>query len=120
MMNCCPRRRGCGAEIQRSVPGDGTQDDDARYILVAIFAALVFVQVMMLRTNVQLSDSEIQKRVEHGRAMKARVDRAIEDVLKNAGPARRVWVAPKPYAELAGLIRRRSTDSKCSGPNQPA
>ena len=24
--------------------------------------------------------------------------------LKNAGAARRVWVGPKPYAELAGLI----------------
>jgi hypothetical protein len=81
-------------------------DDNARYILVAIFAALVFIQIMMLRTNIQLSDSEIRKRVEFGRAMESRVDGAIQDVLAHAGPAKRVWVGPKPYAELAGLILR--------------
>jgi len=79
-------------------------DDDAQYMLVAIFAALAFIQIMTLRSNVQLADAEIANRVKFGRAMEARVDRAIQDVLKNAGPSRRVWIGPKPYAELAGLI----------------
>ncbi len=81
-------------------------DDDARYMLVAVFAALVFIQIMMLRTNVQLADAEIANRVKYGRAIEARVDRAIQDVLKNAAPSRQVWIEPKPYAELAGLILR--------------
>ena len=93
--------------------------DVARYILVAIFAALVLVQVMMLRANVQLSDSEIRNRVRNGRAMEARVDRAIEGVLKNAGPARRVWVGPKPYAELAGLILQEKYGFRVQRVDQP-
>ncbi len=88
----------------RSVPGDGTEDDYPRWILVAIFGVLVFAQVTMLSTNVRLADSEIQKRVAYGRAVEARVDGAIQNVLDAAGPARRVWIGPKPYAELAGLI----------------
>ena len=81
-------------------------DNDARYLLVAIFAGLALIQIMMLRTNVQLADSQIRERVKFGRAMKDHVDRAIQDVLDHAGPAKRVWVGPKPYAELAGLILR--------------
>jgi branched-subunit amino acid transport protein len=104
---------------RRSAPGDGMQDHDARYILVAIFTALVFIQIMMLRTNVQLSDSEIRKRVEQGRAMKAHVDRAIENVLENAGSARQVWVAPEPYAELAGLILKEKYGFKVQRLDQP-
>jgi len=99
--------------------GPAGADSDARYILVAIFAALVFTQVMMLRTNVQLSDSEIRNRVKQGRAMKAQVDRAVQDALRNAGPARQVWIPPEPYAELAGLILQEKYGFKVQRLNQP-
>jgi hypothetical protein len=84
----------------------GGPDDDARYLLVGVFAVLAIIQIMMLRTNVQLADSEIRKRVGNGRMMEVRVDRAIQDVLAHAGPAKRVCVAPNSWAELAGLILR--------------
>jgi len=105
------------ARLRGKAPAGGA--DDARYILVAIFAGLVFIQTMMLRTNVQLSDSEIRNRVAYGRAVKAHVDSAIQNVLENAGPARRVWVGPKPYAELAGLILQEKYGFKVERPNQP-
>ena len=105
------------ARLRGIVPAGA--NDDARYILVAIFAALVFIQAMTLRANVQLSDSEIRKRVKYGRDMEARVDRAIQDALKNAGAARRVWVEPKPYAELAGLILREKYGFKVQRLDQP-
>jgi uncharacterized membrane protein len=94
-------------------------NDDARYALVATFLALVLMQMMMLRTNVQLSDSEIRNRVAYGRAMETRVDRAIQNVLQNAGPSRRVWVGPKPYAELAGLILQEKYGFKVQRTDQP-
>jgi hypothetical protein len=105
------------ARLRRKTPADG--DDDARYVLVAIFAVLVFIQAMKLGTNVRLADSEIRNRVAYGRAMKARVGRAIQNVLESAGPSRRVWVAPQPYAELAGLILHEKYGFELERPNQP-
>jgi hypothetical protein len=83
------------------------REDDTRYALVGFLAVLLISQAWTLGTGVRVAERRkdgIQDRVRYGRAMKAHVDRAIEGVLKNAGPARRVWVAPEPYAELAGLM----------------
>jgi hypothetical protein len=94
-------------------------DDYGRYILVAIFTALVLGQLTMLSVNVLLAHSEIRKRVSYGRAVEARVDRAVQNVLENAGASRRVWVGPKPYAELAGLILQEKYGFKVQRTDQP-
>ncbi len=66
-----------------------------------------------------MADSEIHKRVAYGRAVESRVDRAVQNVLDHAGPARRVWVGPKPYAELAGLILQEKYRFKVQRTDQP-
>jgi hypothetical protein len=95
------------ARLRGKAPVD--RADDARYALVGFLAVLLISQAWTLGTGVRMAERRkdgIQDRVRHGRDMKAHVDRAIDGVLKNACPARQVWVAPEPYAELAGLILR--------------
>jgi len=93
----------------RAPPG---ADDDARYILAGIFILLIFAQALMLGANVIGTAPEIRARAAFGREREAEVNRAVEGVLRNAAPDRRVWVAPDAredaarYADLAGLILR--------------
>jgi hypothetical protein len=96
--------------------------DEARYVLVAFVAVLLVSEAWMLRTGVWMAEWKrdgIQERVKYGRAMEAHVDRAVDGVLKNASPARRVWVAPEPYAELAGLMLQEEHGFKVQRLDQP-
>jgi hypothetical protein len=98
------------------------REDDARYALVAVLAALLIIEAWMLGSGVWVAQKKrdgIQERVAFGRAVEARVDRAIQGVLKAAGPARRVWVWPTPYAELAGLILQEKYGFKVQRVDQP-
>jgi hypothetical protein len=105
------------ARLRGTAPADHA--DDARYALVGLVAVLLVSQAWMLGAGVRMANALVQQRVEYGRVMKAHVDRAIEGVLQNAGPTKRVWVAPERYAELAGLMLQEEHGFEVERLDQP-
>jgi len=96
------------APIQNQAkPSAATHKPMMRFVLGALLVILGFAQVVILYGNYHYVEKMIRPRVSQGRIVEAIVSHTVRDVLKNAPPGRRLWVAGeagRTYGDIAGLI----------------